>query len=170
LQPAGFCFSRKHDFRLRAVRKDHGNAASRLFFLCGAAKRFGLPSRTPTPDDINLLAGYAWPGNVRELAAVIERAALLGDGKQLEVGTAIGVASPALPVGSKPTAIAATEQSDSLLTLDAAMKRHIETALQRTRGRIEGGRGAAKALGINPHTLRARMRKLRIDWGVYRSE
>ena len=64
----------------------------------------------------------------------------------------------------------ATDQADSLVTLDAAMKRHIEAALQRTRGRIEGGRGAAKVLGINPHTLRARMRKLRIDWGVYRAE
>jgi transcriptional regulator with GAF, ATPase, and Fis domain len=48
------------------------------------------------------------------------------------------------------------------------MRGHIETALQRTRGRIEGPRGAAKLLGINPHTLRARMRKLKIDWRNFR--
>src|SRR5205823_11714357 len=49
-------------------------------------------------------------------------------------------------------------------SLNAAMARHIERALQQTGGRIEGPNGAAKLLNINPHTLRARMRKLGIDW------
>jgi hypothetical protein len=44
------------------------------------------------------------------------------------------------------------------------MGRHIEAALARTRGRIEGPGGAAALLDINPHTLRARMRKLGLDW------
>jgi transcriptional regulator with GAF, ATPase, and Fis domain len=48
------------------------------------------------------------------------------------------------------------------------MKQHIERALQATGGRIEGRRGTASLLGINPHTLRARMRKLSIDWAKYR--
>jgi transcriptional regulator with GAF, ATPase, and Fis domain len=48
------------------------------------------------------------------------------------------------------------------------MARHIEAALARTRGRIEGPAGAAELLGINPHTLRARMRKLRVDWRSFR--
>src|SRR5262249_27292996 len=52
--------------------------------------------------------------------------------------------------------------------LDAAMREHIEAALTRTRGRIEGPRGAAKLLGINPHTLGARMRKMKIDWRSFR--
>src|SRR5262249_6834159 len=60
-------------------------------FALRAAKRFGLPSRSPSPLDVNLLIGYSWPGNVRELAAVIERAAILGAGKRLEVATALGV-------------------------------------------------------------------------------
>lgn len=54
-------------------------------------------------------------------------------------------------------------------TLDDAARCHIERALQTTHGRIEGRRGAAALLGINPHTLRARMRKLRIDWERFRS-
>jgi transcriptional regulator with GAF, ATPase, and Fis domain len=49
------------------------------------------------------------------------------------------------------------------------MCRHIESALARCRGRIEGPDGAARLLRINPHTLRARMRKLRIDWARFRS-
>jgi hydrogenase-4 transcriptional activator len=50
------------------------------------------------------------------------------------------------------------------------MKRHIEAALTITQGRIEGRRGAAAALKINPHTLRARMRKLGIDWNHFREQ
>ena len=38
-------------------------------------------------------------------------------------------------------------------TLDAAMAQHIEAALARTQGRVEGSGGAAQRLGINPHAL-----------------
>ena len=48
------------------------------------------------------------------------------------------------------------------------MRGHIERALAATRGRIEGRYGAAVLLRINPHTLRARMRKLGVDWGRFR--
>jgi transcriptional regulator with GAF, ATPase, and Fis domain len=58
---------------------------------------------------------------------------------------------------------------DDFPTLDQAMREHIERALERTRGRVEGARGAARLLAINPHTLRARMRKLRIDWDRFRA-
>ena len=46
---------------------------------------------------------------------------------------------------------------------------HITSALRITQGRIEGRRGAAALLKINPHTLRARMRKLEVDWSSFRS-
>ena len=52
--------------------------------------------------------------------------------------------------------------------LDAAIRRHIEAALAVTHGRIEGRHGAAALLQINPHTLRAKMRKLGIDWARFR--
>ena len=38
-----------------------------------------------------------------------------------------------------------------------------------TFGRVEGPFGAARLLGVNPHTLRSRMRKLGIDWTQYRA-
>jgi hydrogenase-4 transcriptional activator len=56
-----------------------------------------------------------------------------------------------------------------MLTLAAAMKDHIERALVATQGKVEGRGGAAELLGINPHTLRARMRKLEIDWSRFRA-
>jgi transcriptional regulator with GAF, ATPase, and Fis domain len=50
------------------------------------------------------------------------------------------------------------------------MRRHVELALQATGGRIEGMRGAARRLGINPHTLRARMKKLGVVWTEFRGQ
>jgi transcriptional regulator with GAF, ATPase, and Fis domain len=139
-------------------------------FALRAAKRLGAPPLVPTPDDMNLLLAYPWPGNVRELAAVIERAAILGDGKSLEVARALGTNPRAEPIRWNNDGVRRQpEAGGEILKLDAAMASHIETALKRTRGRVEGPDGAAKLLGINPHTLRARMRKLQVDWRRFRT-
>jgi transcriptional regulator with GAF, ATPase, and Fis domain len=146
-------------------------------FAQRAATRFGLPPLMPTAEDLRLLVAYAWPGNVRELGAVMDRAAILGDGRKLEVATALGAQTPrgasppepALAANEAPAALAAPRAPEQVLSLDAAMKRHIESALTATQGRIEGPHGAAAILEINPHTLRARMRKLGIDWNRFRA-
>jgi transcriptional regulator with GAF, ATPase, and Fis domain len=54
-------------------------------------------------------------------------------------------------------------------SLDAAMRRHIELALKACEGRIEGAHGIARLLDVNPHTLRARMRRLGVDWAGFRA-
>ncbi len=137
-------------------------------FALRAAKRLGLPPLVPTAEDNSLLVEYPWPGNVRELAAVIERAAILGVGKRLEIARALGTANrinmPASPVRAEALPLLTTPP----LTLDEAMARHIRETLARAGGRIEGPDGAAARLAINPHTLRSRMRKLGIDWSQYR--
>jgi len=135
-------------------------------FAQRAALRFGLPLRMPSADDLTLLMGYSWPGNARELGAVIDRAALLSRGERLEIARALGGAAEA-PGATAPAGRAAS--LGPLASLDEAMRHHIEAALALTEGRIEGPQGAARLLKINPHTLRARMRKLRIDWGHFRS-
>jgi transcriptional regulator with GAF, ATPase, and Fis domain len=53
-------------------------------------------------------------------------------------------------------------------TLDEAMRRHIEAALVRCKGRIEGDHGAARLLAIHANTLRSRMHKLGIRWERFR--
>jgi len=137
-------------------------------FAQRAAKRFGLRPQMPSPADLAFLTAYNWPGNVRELASVIDRAAILGDGHRLDIAKALGgIANVALPRDEMPGA--APQAAGHILTLDDAMRRHIESVLSATRGRIEGPHGAAKLLRINPHTLRARMRKLKIDWNTYRA-
>ncbi|MBN1335421.1 MAG: sigma 54-interacting transcriptional regulator [Deltaproteobacteria bacterium] len=115
----------------------------------------------PSAEDLCMLQDYAWPGNVRELASVVERATILGGGRRLAVKEALGVFAPRRTSEERSPA-------SGPLDLDAAVRRQIEEALRRARGCIEGPRGAAALLGVNPHTLRSRMRKLGIDWTAFR--
>ena len=147
-------------------------AALAAHFASRAGKRLHGSPLTVSLEDIELLTSYPWPGNVRELAAVIERAAILGNGRGLEVKAALG------PVVSRPGRMAAkdwakraaaTAVATDVVTLDGAMKAHITQALRATHGRIEGPFGAAARLGLNAHTLRARLRKLGINWAGYRT-
>ena len=132
-------------------------------FAGRAGRRLGGAPLTVSPEDIELLTSYPWPGNVRELAAVIERAAILGNGRGLAVRAALGPVSPKVGrmTAKEWTTRAATAAGVAeTAPLDAAIKAHITQALRASRGRIEGPFGAAQRLAINPHTLRARMRKL----------
>jgi transcriptional regulator with GAF, ATPase, and Fis domain len=157
---------------LPAVRERPADIpALAVHFALKACRKFGFRPLTPSAQDMNLLCAYPWPGNVRELAAVMDRAAILGDGQSLEIAKALGIAAtgPALappPHADQPAPPAAEEE---IVTLEVAMARHIEAALTRTGGQIEGPAGAANLLGINPHTLRARMRKMGLDWQRFRS-
>jgi hydrogenase-4 transcriptional activator len=139
-------------------------------FAIRAARRFGLKLQIPTPADIALLSEYSWPGNVRELISVIDRAAILGDGERLDVAAALGggTRGPARVSDSVSTSLGHRAASH-IIPLDALVKQHIVLALKATQGRVEGSQGAAALLKINPHTLRARMRKLNIDWASIRA-
>ena len=161
-------------------------------FTARAAERFGLPYVEPSADDLLLMLQYRWPGNIRELAAVIDRAVILGEGQRLEIETALGVGKQPEPIAVQTSAVdeqptfyevipeshgsvstlparpIAGQTAAEPLTLDEAMKRHIQSVLERVSGRIEGRGGAAELLGINPHTLRARMRKLGVQWAAFR--
>ena len=52
--------------------------------------------------------------------------------------------------------------SDSGMTLDEAVAHTIYEALEKSGGKISGKKGAAALLGVNPSTLRSRMKKLGI--------
>src|SRR5208337_884118 len=91
-----------------------------------AAVRFVLPEAPLTAEDIQLLTAYPWPGNVRELGAVIDRAAILGNGKRLEVAQALGTSERPLPVPQAHSPQPSAPASVEILSLDAAMRKHIE--------------------------------------------
>jgi len=150
---------------LRERREDIPELAAH--FAERAARHFGLKACRLTATETGLLVAYDWPGNVRELSSVIDRAAILGEGERLEVAAALGNPDPRLHRrghAAAPAPVAESERS----ALDEAMRSHIEAALRKCHGRIEGQGGTAEMLEINPHTLRARMRKLGIDWKRYR--
>jgi transcriptional regulator with GAF, ATPase, and Fis domain len=145
--------------RLPPLRERQGDiAALAEHFTQRAAQRFGTVGLRVSPADLVQLQHYEWPGNVRELAAVIERAAILGEGRKLDVARALGVHAS---VGIAP-ALASPDATGPFQTLDQAMRTHIERALAHCGGRIDGPRGAAKLLAIHPNTLRSRMAKLAV--------
>ena len=137
------------------------------YFAERAANRFGLRPVLVSDEDVRMLTAYRWPGNVREMAAVMDRAVLVGQGRALSIAAALGQSQ--MPSSTPVAQGVDTPVTGHIEPLDTVMKRHIETALRDAHGRVEGPHGAAKVLRINPHTLRARMRKLRIDWRAFRS-
>lgn len=136
-------------------------------FARRASAKIGLPPQMPTEADIALLRNYDWPGNVREMAAVIERAAILGEGHRLDVAAALGLSVPARSAAARQL-VAVDSKAQPFPTLDQVIIDHIRSALELCHGRIEGRKGAARLLGVNPHTLRSRMRKFGIDPSPWR--
>ena len=92
-------------------------------------------------DDVRVLAAYRWPGNVREMAAVMDRAVLIGQGRELNMSAALGqgtltaTASSARPVEGAPATV--------IEPLDVITRRHIEAALGRRTAASRGPHGAA---------------------------
>jgi transcriptional regulator with GAF, ATPase, and Fis domain len=118
-------------------------------------KLASIPPLAPRAHD-QLLA-YTWPGNVRELENVIERAIILNRGGALSFSD-LGQQEV------KEHSVPLTERTGSY-NLDQTVSDHIRKVLNETKGRVEGNGGAAELLGINPGTLRHRMRKLGIPFG-----
>jgi formate hydrogenlyase transcriptional activator len=114
-------------------------------------------SEVPTlaPGAIDVLTAYDWPGNVRELENVVERALILRKGGKLDFRE-LG--------GHRRSSQSKTQEfmEADFPLLDEAISSHILRALKLTGGRIEGRNGAARVLGVNPSTLRNRMKKLGI--------
>ena len=112
------------------------------------------------------LSNYSWPGNIRELQNVIERAVILSPGKTLvladELRAAPTTTARVAATKSGPLEIAPAPAPDNNGSLDDVERRHIESVLSQTNWMIEGERGAAKILDLNPSTLRSRMQKLGI--------
>ena len=93
---------------------------------------------------------YEWPGNVRELQNVIERALILSPGPILHVEESLD--SPHVSAG-------VANESASLADAERA---HIEKVLAECAWKVKGRGNAAEHLGLNPSTLRTRMKKLGI--------
>jgi len=96
------------------------------------------------------LKSYNWPGNIRELENVIERATILSAKNSLDIADNLFSNTDELAKNSQST------------TLEEIERNHILSVLEKTSWRINGDKGAAVILGMNPSTLRTRMLKLGI--------
>jgi len=108
--------------------------------------RFGKKISKVPRTTMEALQRQPWPGNIRELRNVIERAAIVTTGDTLRMPRL----EEAPPAAAPPRSLADAERE------------HILRALERTRWRIKGPDGAAAMLGLNPSTLRGRMKRLDI--------
>ncbi len=103
---------------------------------------------------------YHWPGNVRELINVIDRAVIVSDGSELKLAETME--APSREAGQTQSAVGPHDASYIRYQTEVALKEQIMSALSRTGWRVEGSHGAAAILGVNPSTLRTRMKKLGI--------
>ena len=110
------------------------------------------------PGAIDRLTAYDWPGNVRELENLVERAMILR-----HQGEALAFEELSRP-GASDAGGAATGSEGESLELEAVVARHIRPVLGLTGGKIHGPGGAGELLGVNPNTLRHRMKKLGIPF------
>ncbi|MGD9302418.1 MAG: sigma 54-interacting transcriptional regulator [Desulfobacterales bacterium] len=123
------------------------------YFVTRIADEMGKKLDQVPPFVVTRLREYDWPGNVRELRNVLEQAVIHSPDHILELPR--GFAD--LPSEAAPSNI--TNGFDSLKTVE---RQHIVKVLEATGWRISGPKGAATILGLNPSTLRFRMKKLGI--------
>ncbi|XCN74446.1 MAG: sigma 54-interacting transcriptional regulator [Candidatus Electrothrix aestuarii] len=133
------------------------------YFIRQKTKELNLPA-VPSifPGAIDFLLSYSWPGNVRELGNIVERAMILSPAGPLTF-------DHLNPVDTKKnTEEMPSHQREQPLDLDSVISRHIRSVLSQTDGKVNGEDGAAALLGVNPSTLRNRMKKLGIPYGKQR--
>jgi formate hydrogenlyase transcriptional activator len=147
------------------------------FFLQRFAKKFSKAVKHVPPETMSRLTAYDWPGNIRELQNVIERAILLSPGETLVLAPDFAPASKSIV--SRPETSPNGSQSEDEVTIPAQAnptrtnsledveRSHIETVLAQTNWMVEGERGAAKILNVNPSTLRSRMKNLGIKRPIH---
>jgi two-component system, NtrC family, response regulator AtoC len=130
---------------LRARREDLAPLAEALLRQVG--EELGRPGLRLTAQAKAQLEAHGWPGNVRELRNVLERAAILAEGR--EVGELTLGTGPRPPEPTEPGRLPA-------VTLEELERRAIVQAIE-----AEGGnrRRAAERLGIGLRTLYEKLRR-----------
>jgi formate hydrogenlyase transcriptional activator len=122
------------------------------FFIDKFNKSLGKSIKKVPHSVIDLLKAYSWSGNIRELQNVIERAMINSTDNTFILND--------FSVTVEKTNHQAVISDNTIQNIEF---NHITKILKQTNWRIAGKSGAAVILGLNPSTLRGRMRKLGIS-------
>ena len=132
-------------------RTDDVPVLARLF-AAEFGRHLNRTELTFSEEALGKLAAYDWPGNVRELEHMVQRAVILAR------NGVIGVDE--LPV----TRVSGAGSESGFATLRDHEVKYLREVLRHTKGVIQGSRGAAQLLGMNPSTLRSRLKKHGLTW------
>ena len=128
-------------------------------FMDKKSRELKVQNRTDLPQNfLKKLQQHKWPGNVRELENLVERFLITG---RMKVFSALGE-KESLPDKSD---FDPDIDGSYNTTLDEIISNHLKSVLKITGYRIEGKKGAASILGMNPSTLRSKLRKFKIGFG-----
>jgi len=127
-------------------------------FLRSFAEKTGRPVRRIGPEAMQMLLRHAWPGNIRELSNVIERAAVMARGEEIQ--------TVELPPGGAAGPAAVCRDFDLPLKegreriVSEYERNYLSEWLRRLGGNIQL---CAKQCGIDPKTLYRKMTEYGLD-------
>ena len=116
------------------------------WFMDQLSREMGKPPIEISNHTIQTFQDYPWPGNVRELKNMIENALITGRFDKLKYEPPV---IPDTPVGN-------------FKSLEDMERDYILLVLKAKNWKIQGTNSASSVLGMNPNTLRARIKKLGI--------
>lgn len=130
-------------------------------FARQAAERHSLPERALGQEALRLLMDYDWPGNVRELKNVIERAAIMSEGAELNA-IDLGKQQSARPaIGSLESSpngnLMVPYTNDFRDDRREFERRYIARCLEEANGNVTR---AAAVLGMHRQSLQHKLREL----------
>lgn len=130
------------------------------YFIGRKAKELKIKdSNTFSPREIDELMAYHWPGNVRELENVVERALIQSRVTNKNTLSCDCVTFQQLPRAAQKS----SDHRVKTVKLNELIAFHIQKTLRETDGKIGGPGGVSELLGVNPSTLRTKMKKLGIQ-------
>jgi formate hydrogenlyase transcriptional activator len=135
---------------LRERREDIPALAAH--FIKRYSRQFGRRVERISESVKRQLMAYDWPGNIRELENLLAREVVLCRGAVLDAS--LSLATPVTGAGPSEGAPRSMEEAE---------RSHIENTLVSAGWVLEGPKGAAATLGLNPSTLRSRMKRLGIQ-------